>query len=249
MSQKQFKPDIENQNVDDIVQEILGGIPVTEYAEVKLPSLATDMYELADPVIHLRPMTFADEKAILSVKNKQGLNLLLERCIEEDLNPRNLLVQDKLTILFHLRALSVGPDYDLNVTCSECETASKITLNILESFPINYAEEPVTKTKTITLPVLGKEALIKRVSSYELEQNDNILNELWRYVLEIAGNSNAKVRAQVIDKLPRKDIHYIIEEITLPNLGIDKKFIYKCSNCKHEEIKEMQLSTDFFTMK
>lgn len=250
MSQKQFKPDIENQNVDDIVQEILGGIPETQYVEVELPSRAASMYGLDDPVLHLRAMTFADEKAMLSSKNKNSLNIILDRCIQEDINPRQLLLQDKLYLLFHLRALSVGDDYDLEIKCANCDTKALTTVNILKSFKVNYADPPVEKTVKFVLPELGKEVTVKRASSGELETYaDDLLDQLWRFTLEIAGHTNAKVRAQVLEKLPRRDVHKIVEEITLPNLGIDQKFIYKCSKCSHEELKEMQLSTDFFTLK
>ena len=250
MSQKHFQPDIENQNVDDIVQEILGGIPETQYVEVHLPSRATSMYGLDEPILHMRAMTFADEKAMLSVKNKNSLNIVLDRCIQEDINPRQLILQDKLYLLFHLRSLSVGDKYDLEITCGNCDANTITTVDVLKSFKVNYAENPIEKTHKFTLPELGKEVTIKRASSGDLEEHaDNLLDQLWRYVLEVAGHNNAKVRAQVIEKLPRRDVHKIIEEITLPNLGVDQKFIFKCPKCSHEELKEMQLSTDFFTLK
>ena len=250
MSQKQFKPDIENQNVDDIVQEILGGIPDTQYAEVRLPSLATSMYGLEEPILHMRAMTFADEKAMLSTKNNKSLNLVLERCIQEDISVRSLLLQDKLYLLFHLRSLSVGDNYDIELQCSKCDKKAITTVDILKSFNVIYPEEPVTKTYNFILPELKKEVTIKRASSGDLEDlGEDILDNLWRFVTEIAGHTNAKVRAQVIEKLPRRDIHKILKEVTLPDIGIDQKFIYKCSKCGHEDLKEMQLSTDFFTLK
>jgi len=251
MSQTQrIVPDIDNQNVDDLVKGILGDIPTTQYLEVKLPSLGTDIYGLETPFVHIRPMTFSDEKAVLSAKKKQGMNILLSRCIEEDIDPRTLLLQDKLIILFHLRAISIGEIYDFTMTCKECNTANDTRVNILNTFPCVYAKEPTEKTVRVKLPECGKEVVLKRAVSYELEEDQfKVMNELWRYMIEIEGITNAKVRAQVIDYLPRKDIHFMIKEIMVSEIGLDQKFIFACSQCGHEELEELKLTSDFFTMK
>lgn len=250
MSQKHFKPDIENQNVDDIVSEILGGLPEIQYSEVNLPSRGTDIYGLDHPILHIRPMTFADEKAIISAKGTKVVNTLLSRCIEEDINPRNLLLSDKLFIMLNLRSISVGNTYDFEIKCNNCEAKAVTEVDIINSFPVNVAAEPTTSKKTITPPDLGKEVVVRRATSGDLEDiSDRILDEIWRFVISIDGHTNAKVRAQVLNNMSRRDIHTILNEITLPKLGIDQKFIYKCSKCQHEEVRELQLTQDFFTMK
>lgn len=247
---KRYVPDLDNQDVDDLVKSIIGEVPKVEYEEVKLPSLGTTIYGLETPYVHIRPMTFADEKVIMSAKRKAGLNILLSRCIEESIDPKTLLLRDKLAILFHLRALSVGNEYEFNTTCRSCETTSKTVVDVLKTFPCKYADEPIERTVKVKLPESGKEVVIKRASSSDLEEDQmKIVNELWRYMLEIEGITNAKVRSQVIEYLPRKDVHFMVEHITLPNIGIDQKFLFHCSKCGHEELEELKLSSDFFTMK
>lgn len=249
MSQTHYKVDIENQNVDDIVNDILKDLPQEELIEVKLPSQATTLYGLSEPVVHLRAMTFEDEKTMIS-KKKNGMNALLSRCIQEDVNPRDLLIQDKIAILFHLRAISVGPEYEVEITCSECEAKTQTSVDVLNSFPTVYADPPVEAKTTITLPTVKKEAVVRRVSSSEIEEKgEKIYDELWRYVLEIAGHNSAKVRAEVLKKLPRSDIHAIVEAMTVPNIGIDQKFIFICPKCESEQLRELKLDSDFFTMK
>jgi len=247
---KHITPDLDNQNVDDLVSNILGGIPKVEYSEVKLPSLATALYGLETPYLHVRPMTFADEKAVAAAKKKEGMDILLSRCVEENINPKNLLMQDKLAILFHLRAISVGNEYSFNITCNQCESINENVVDIINTFPCKYAEEPVERTVKLKLPESGKEVVIRRASSSDLEQDQmKILNELWRFMIEIEGITNAKVRAQVIDYLPRKDVHFIIKHVTLSDIGIDQKFLFVCANCGHQELEELKLTSDFFTMK
>jgi hypothetical protein len=248
MSQTHYKVDVDNQNVDDIVNDILKELPKEELMEVNLPSQATTLYGLQSPVIHIRAMTFEDEKLMLN-KKKNSMNALLSRCIEEDLNPRDLLIQDKIAILFHLRAISVGPEYEVEITCSECDAKTKTSVDVLNSFPTVYADPPIEAKVTITLPILKKEAVVRRISSAEMEEKgEKIYDELWRYVLEIAGNNNAKVRAEVLRKLPRSDIHAIVEAMTVPNIGIDQKFIFVCPKCDSEQLRELKLDSDFFSM-
>lgn len=251
MSETQrYVPNLDNQDVDDLVKNIIGEIPTVEYVEVKLPSLGTAIYGLETPFVHIRPMTFADEKVIISSKKNSGMNILLSRCIEEDIDPKSLLVADKLAILFNLRALSVGNEYEFQIPCKNCETKSKTSVDVLKTFPCKYSEQPIEKTIRTKLPETQKEVVIRRASSFEVEEDQlRVINELWRYMLEIEGITNAKVRSQVIDYLPRKDIHFMVEQITLPNLGIDQKFLFHCSKCGHEELEELKLSSDFFTMK
>lgn len=249
MSETHYKVDVENQNVDDIVNDILKELPQEELMEVRLPSQATTLYGLTEPVIHLRAMTFEDEKTMIS-KKKNGMNALLSRCIQEDINPRDLLIQDKIAILFHLRAVSVGPEYEVEITCSECDAKTRTSVDVLNSFPIVYADPPIEPKVKITLPTLKKEAVVRRVSSSEIEEKgEKIYDELWRYVLEIAGHNSAKVRAEVLKKLPRTDIHAIVQEMTVPDIGIDQKFIFACPKCETEQLRELKLDSNFFSMK
>ena len=67
-----------------IIDNILKNMPSTEQVEVALPS-KNKFYTLTDPArpISIRPMTFEDEREMMS--NKTGganvLNMLLSRCV------------------------------------------------------------------------------------------------------------------------------------------------------------------------
>lgn len=250
MATHKFIPDVEDQDVSDIVEGILANLPSVEYTEVKLPSLASKVYGIDGDSIHLRPITFEDEKAMLSLKdNKQSVNLLISRCMLEDIDPKHLLVPDKHLILMNLRAISMGKEYDASIKCSKCGEVSEVKLDILNTFPCKFADTPIEKTVKVKLPVLGKTVEIKRGGANELEKPlPELLEGLWRFVLSIDGQTNAKVRNQVISKLPRKDIHFILSQVTCSDIGLDPRFVFSCSFCQHEELTSFEIGADFFTM-
>ena len=102
-------------SVDALVSEILGSIPEVERAEVRLPSLGR-IYGLESDYIHLRAMTFDDEKALLSLKDKtQAVNLLISRCLEEDIDPRSLIQQDKIFSYFFSNLLRIFCNMSINL--------------------------------------------------------------------------------------------------------------------------------------
>lgn len=249
MSGKKYLPTLD-QDVSQIIDSLLGELPSEEYTEVKLPSLATKIYGLESEYLHLRPITFEDEKAMLSLKDKNKFgNLLIQRCVKEEINVDDLIVPDKFLILLNLRAISVGKEYSLNITCSKCSTINKIGIDLLNTFPVNYAEEPLEKAETITLPKVGKGVQVKRASSSDLEKDiTEVLESLWRFVLKVDQYTDAKVRKAFIDRLPREDVHTILNVVMSSNIGVDPRFMFHCSKCGHNELTNFEFSNDFFTM-
>lgn len=248
MSNRKIMPNVTDQDYTDVVNDILGDLPSIDYVEVKLPSLGMGLYQLEDSVVHLRPMTFEDEKSLMSLKDKtQSLNHLLSKCLKEEINPRTLLLQDKLLLLHHLRAISVDKDYIVQIQCPNCRKISEITIDLLDTFPCKYAETPIPRTVEITLPTIKKKAKVKVLTSGELEDNPNIMFEhLWKFLVEIDGKDNPVVRTKVIEKLPRKDIHEIIKAAIQGDVGLDTRFNFVCSYCKHESLEQVEIDADFF---
>ena len=239
-----------NLSHEDLVNDILGSIPDVETMEVKLPSLG-QLYGLKSEYVHLRAMTFDDEKALLRLKNKnEAVNLLISRCVEEDINPRELIPQDKIFLVVNIRNLSVGPTYDINITCGNCSKVNPVSIDVLNTFICEYPDEPITKTVEIELPVIKKKVVVRRATSEELEQpQEKLYNDIWKFVLAIEGIQSGQVIYDVVSRLPRKDIHQIVNAISCTELGLNTKFLFICSECNHEEVNDLTMQPDFFTMR
>ena len=237
-------------SVDEIVNSILENIPEVERAEVRLPSLGK-MYGLDSDIVHLRALTFDDEKALLGLKDKrQALNFIISRCMEEQIDPNILIQQDKMYLIVCIRNLSVGHKYDINVTCGECSQVSQLSVDVLETFRCDYPDEPLEPLIEFELPVLKKKIVVRRATATELEQPmEKLYENIWRFVNSIDGNSSTAVKLAVIGKLPRKDIHAIIEKISNNDVGLQTSFLFTCNNCGNEEVSDLLSNPDFFTMR
>jgi transcription antitermination factor NusG len=247
-----FSPDNSDFNEDEILNKIFENVSLVEdYREIRLPSLGMELYDIPTETVSIRGMTFEDEKILAALKDKTKLmEVLIERCVKEDINPKDLLPQDKIYLMIHIRALSVGETHKFAIACPSCNKKSEVEINVLETFPCKFADTPLKRTSEIMLPKLGKKAVVKRVSSYELDKfkMDQILQELWRFVISIDGHTNAKIRAKVMDKIPREDVREILNIVMSEDIGLDTKFMFGCASCGHEELTEFAFQNGFFTM-
>ena len=254
MTEKQ-KPDgtkeLTELTESQMLERILSNMPDTEEVEIDLPS-KNKFYSLLDPSkgISLRPMTFDDEKALVTNKkgNLEALNTILERCVS-NVRVQDLLQVDKLYLIMKLRELSYGDDYNAEVTCPSCKTDSSIKF-ILSEFPVTYMEEEITNPATIELPVLKKTLKVSfpRVSDEQYFVNAEFaMANLWRFIEEIDGISRKSVIQKVIPKLPLKDAHTVLDTISTSKYGINTKVRFECVYCSHTENMELPITGDFFT--
>jgi len=130
----------------------------TTASKVRLPSEGR-FYNTEDPDINegyilIRPMTVKEE-GILSDKKliKEGIatRIVLDNCIESDIDAQDLLSFDSNYLLFYLRGLSYGNEYDFEIKCSNemCENIYKHTIKIsdikFKAIPKDIKEPIVVK--------------------------------------------------------------------------------------------------------
>jgi hypothetical protein len=113
---------------EQIISQLLENAPSIEEIPVDLPS-KNKFYNLEDSgkPITIRPMTFQDERAMMSNKNVNIdiLNVLLSRCVS-NISIGNLLQIDKLYILIKLRELSYGDEYNATIPCTSCRRDNSV---------------------------------------------------------------------------------------------------------------------------
>lgn len=234
--------------IDDIVAKILDKLPDQIGEEVIEFPTGKDIYQLEDKdkPITIRPMTFEDEKILANVKDpNETIKVLLSRCLG-NVEYSSLIPSDRIYALIKLRSISISPVYNTRVICENCEKENQAEVNLLEDFPIK--QKDLEPTSEVTLKSSGIKVVTRLARVLETDNSENVvLNELWRFVQSIDGHSNKAVIHKVLEKLPREDIHQIIAAV-VPDVGIDAKFIMKCSGCGKESIQELNISNDFFTV-
>tara|TARA_R110000824_G_scaffold40353_21_gene121139 strand:- start:238 stop:996 length:759 start_codon:yes stop_codon:yes gene_type:complete len=236
---------------DKIISDLLANCPLQSEVVVELPS-KNKFYKLLNPSdpITLRPMTFEDEKAIVSNKNasKDVLNILLGRCMT-NINISDLLLFDKLYLLMKLREISYGSIYKADITCPACRTDNKVAFD-LSDLEIKYVEDDMVNPVSLHLPVLKKTIKVNlpRVSDERyLNNTEASTNNLWRFVAEIEGHTKKTIISKVVKKLPLKDIHALMNLLSGQKYGINTGVRFACSYCSHSEKMELPITADFFT--
>jgi hypothetical protein len=242
-----------NQQVDDsakqaVIDEILKELPTDTAVEVELPSECR-VYTLEDPgaPITIRPMTFEDEKALVSAsKNDDPVNLILQRCTTNIRIP-DLLSMDKLYLIMKLREISYGDDYNTLLICSQCKAENPTTVK-LSQLNVNPVPDDFQDPITVMLPTLKKEAKVRlpRVRDEKMMVDPAVaLDQIWRFVTEIDGHTDKSIIARVVDKLPLKDIRTILNAIKT-DFGVDTKIKFECGSCGGVTVVDLPIDSNFF---
>ena len=242
-----------NQPVNDeakqaVIDEILKELPTDTAVEVELPSECR-AYNLEDPgaPITIRPMTFEDEKALVSAgKGDDPVNLILQRCTTNIKIP-DLLSMDKLYLIMKLREISYGDDYNTLLVCSHCRAENPTTVK-LSQLNVNPVPDDFKDPITVMLPTIKKEAKVRlpRVRDEKMMIDpEAALDQIWRFVVEIDGHTDKSIIAPVVDKLPLKDVRTILNAIKT-DYGVDTKVKFECNSCGGVTVVDLPIDSNFF---
>ena len=237
-------------NYDDEVTKILENLPTEIETAIEVPS-RSKFYNLENPnaPITIRPMTFEDEKIIASTKEKNKLiNVLIDRCIS-NVNINEILIFDKIYLLLKIREVSFGSTYKVEDICATCGYHNEISFDIAQ-FKLNQIPEDLEDPREIELPGLQKTVKVRfpRIPDEKyLQKPDEIMDQLWRFIVEIDGNANKTVVHKVLQKLPSKDIHVLVKEIFGTEYGINTRAPYSCDGCEDVNFIDLTFAQDFFS--
>jgi len=234
----------------EIIDEILKDLPVDTAIEINFPS-ENKVYTLPDPgaPITLRPMTFEDEKQLVSTsKDQDPVNLILQRCVT-NINILDLLSLDKLYLIMKLREISYGDDYNTLLICNNCKAENPTTIR-LSQLNVNPVPDDFADPTEVLLPDLGKTVKVTypRVRDERLFlDSEKTLDEVWRFVAEVDGHSDKSIIAAVLGKLPIKDMRTILNAIKT-DFGIDTNIKFECHQCKEVSVLDLPIDANFFNV-
>lgn len=259
---------IQNYNQQEIKQS---GFP-TEI--IKLPSKGL-VYPEGSPLrsgeIEMKYMT-AREEDILTSQNliKQGvvIDKLMQSMIVTPVNFNDLVIGDKNALMIAARILGYGKDYPVEVTCPECGTVNKITVD-LTKLPEQYIPEdavmPYPGVFEFMLPqskrVIHFKLLntgIDRFITKELEANKRssknggvdreLTTRLKNLIVSVDGNADKRFIANFVDNelfaMDSKALRTYMRSVA-PDAKFEIDFI--CTECGHEqEALSFNIDTNFF---
>ena len=233
-----------------------------------LPSLnAAPAYELKVPStkekLKYRPFLVKEQKILMlayeSQDKKQVINAILDTlksCIE-NVDVSKLTTFDVDYIFTQIRGKSVGEKIDLQINCSQCDTANDININLDDVImEVTEGEKIIQLTDQIAVKLkyptyvdfiqkignMNSESQTETVMEVIISCMDSVMTEEENISLK---DETKEEIEKFIDSMNSKQFEEVSEFVqNMPQMSYT--FNLKCVSCEHEEEKVLRGLDDFF---
>jgi len=243
--------------------------PVTS---VKLPSRGV-VYPPESPLfclesLDIKAVTAKEENILASValiKKGTVLSTLMRACItNRSIDPDQMLVGDRNTVLTAIRVSAYGPRYAAHVTCPECHEAadhdfdlSRLPLRMLDEQPVGG---PGNNRFAFRLPQTGWDSEFRLVDAAAAQRLDReveavkkrtgqeqaITLSLMTQVVSLKGVTDPARLARGISNMPATDSRSLRLHMDRIAPGVDMVQEYECPSCGKSAEVEIPMGTEFF---
>jgi hypothetical protein len=219
----------------------------------------------SDGILNIRPMTGEEEQILATprfVRKGMAVNMIFQRCMQEQFRAEDLLTIDRTYLLIWLRGISYSPNYDVEVKCPFTEKKFTATINLNE---LNVEECPADFGPDLqdVLPTTGYN-FNYRLSTGKDEQeiqehrdrrmkmfgdnagDDTLLHRTAMLLNDIEGVNDKRELLTLIKHLPINDVSYIRNCINEPPFGVDTTVTLLSPYANEEFETELPLDANFF---
>ncbi len=224
--------------------------------------------EVANGIIRIRPMTLAEEKILTTdrlIQQGKALDMILENCIKSNINPYDLISSDRLYLLFYLRGMSYGLNYEFSVKCYHCGTNFDQSIDI-DKLPIKEWETPEEAAEPIvlTLPISkfiveahymrghdeAKLSELERKNRSFDDPDDSLGSAIIQLIVKVTTDDgevlSPRDREDFINHMPAGDADYFRQTMRDNDCGIKMVDNIYCPNCNGELEFNVPLGRNFF---
>lgn len=240
------------------------------YHELSLPSLGrfydgTDGPQ--DGILHVRPMTGEEEQILATprlVRRGQAVNIIFNRCMQEQYDSEKFLTPDRTCLLIFLRGLSYTKDYDVEVRCPECNTKFATVIDLdglwVDKCPVDFNEKDLTGE----LPTTGfsyqyrisrgsdeqhiQDYRERRLKGFDLaaQADDTLLYRTAMLLDNIEGLSDKTELQLLLKRLPINDVAHLRNVVNNQPFGVDTNIGINCPSCFADFTVDLPLESSFF---
>jgi len=257
-----------NKPEEQIPQQFIDNEFMVPTEEIELPSRGV-FYANNKKTVKIKYLTAEEDDVLFSpelIKSGRVLDALLQIVIvDKELNPDDMIVGDRNTVLIHVRRTGMGEEYKPGkMSCPSCGEQyepvidlSKLKLKMLEHQPDAKGEYdfllPIMK-KNIKFRFLnGKdENKISKASQTTKKGNTNFkvsksVTERYRLqIMEVEGNRDKLYISKLISAMPMKDSLVFREYVKLISPGVDFNYEFECINCGHRYEDDVPMTYRLF---
>lgn len=236
---------------------------------VYLPSQGLVYEEDVNPEVELSSMKTKHEMLRLSAteESQKVMATIINDCITSELgiDSYDLCIGDFQYLLYKLRVVTFGPEYEMECRCPYCGFDHTVKIN-LDELPVNTYTDAIADLLELDLPVSGNHItftmqtprMLDRISAKVREHNKRRKNNtenatvLYTLLASIEKVDDEEVEAieleQWLRDLPLADTNamlYRIDEIS-DSLGIDLESLTTCPICGSSFIAPFRVNQSFF---
>tara|TARA_R110001583_G_scaffold44528_5_gene141196 strand:+ start:117 stop:1043 length:927 start_codon:yes stop_codon:yes gene_type:complete len=239
--------------VKDAVGDLLSNVNIgDEWRPLELPSRGKAYVE-SDGFVQIKPFAFAQERQLRSIKHANQtakvIKVLFQECVK-GLAYDSMTLQDKNYILFKLREISYGDEYNLQAECKVCSAKNSLSMNISQ-VQVNYAPDNYKEPIAITLPD-SKQTLVfvsPRCNDEKFLLDMELLTEnLWRFMISIGQYKDERIKREFLKSTTIKDVVYFREQLLKDSYGMETSMSYECAGCGEVNETVIPFNESFFSV-
>ncbi len=250
------------------VDEIISRLKKKQaFEEVLLPSKNFTYGQFGverDKPIHVKPMTIEEEKVLSTprlIRSGEAIDRIFESCMYENIPAGKLLSPDRIFLLFYIRAISYGPEYDVEIKCPSCNTTYNESIN-LNTLEINYCKDDFTGEVQCTVPDSGLDIWYRlpcgederqltkyremRVKNFSGSTDDTLVRRNIMLISRINTIDDRISIEQIVNNLSVKDSNYLRDQINNPGFGPQTDIFMTCPYCYHGWELDLPIDANFF---
>jgi len=237
--------------------------------EICLPSKGLIYEEEVNPNIELSSMKTKHEMLRLSATedSQKVMSKIVDDCIVSDMgiSSYDLCLGDFQYLLYKLRVVTFGPDYEMQAKCPYCNFENTLKLNI-DELEVNEYDDSLLDLLEMDLPISGNHIkltmqtprMIDRINSRIREHNKRrkttnenltVLYTIMASLEEIDGEPvEVSTLENWIRELPLADsnaILYRIDEIN-SSIGVEIDSVATCGVCGSSFIAPFRVNDSYF---
>lgn len=203
--------------------------------------------KLGNKTVTIRKWKGKDKKALINAlkanenKDQSVIKSLVYSCIEEDVA---LDVQELQYVLMHIRALSLGDTFNIDLHCDSCNTESKYTYKISDVIRYSFIDKNILQSGDVTIKlgkIRNKEFYLKKVVE------DSMYDLLLR--VESFNGDESFTLDELIEKFDDLDVDVlddIINQWETTRFKLDDINEVECPNCHNKELYKFDAIPNFF---
>lgn len=228
----------------------------------------TDAEEIFKGFIKLYPMTLKEEEILSTprfLKSGSATRMILENCIDSNIDAKDILLFDSNFLMFYLRQISYGDEYTFSLKCMNniCEQKFEHTINISE-LKFEELPEDIKEPIIIKLPNCGYtvECILPRLYHSEdiymrnknkkkntSDEDRRALDNLVTTTIKITDLEDNEVPKRYWEEFYQAVIGNDAAELrkkTKFNTGVDKLEDISCPYCGEDYSGTIPIGIEFF---